>query len=391
MIELLRVLFSVAGCAGVLLTLPGTFELFLTTVGALRKRGTANKPRPGRCRLAVVIPAHDEELLVGRCVSSVRASAEAAGGCEIVVVADNCTDGTGQRALAAGARVLNRTDPDRRGKGFALRFAFDILTSEGIDGFLVIDADSLVSPNLVSEVLKSFADGSSALQCRYRVANPDASVRTRLMDVAFLAFNIVRPRGRAGWGLSAGIYGNGFALHLETLRRVPYTAESIVEDLEYHLRLVAAGERVEFLDEATVYGEIPTASDAARIQRSRWEGGRLRMIKDWVPWMISSAFKGQWRTLEPLIDLLSLPLGFYVMAALVAALSPVPAFKAYGVVALGIVMAYVLVALHLGGRPLKSAAALLMAPFYVFWKLTTLDSILSTSRKSAPWVRTSRQ
>jgi cellulose synthase/poly-beta-1,6-N-acetylglucosamine synthase-like glycosyltransferase len=320
----------------------------------------------------------------------VRASAEAAGGAEIVVVADNCTDATGEQAATAGARVLTRTDPERRGKGFALRYAFNILLQEGIDAFLVIDADSLISPNLVSAVLRSFEKGSSAVQCRYRVANEDASVRTRLMDVAFLAFNIVRPRGRAGWGLSAGVYGNGFALHKDTLERVPFTAESIVEDLEYHLRIVAAGARIDFVDEATVYGEMPEASDAARVQRSRWEGGRLRMIQDWVPRMISSVVRGQWRMLEPLIDLLTLPLGFYVVAACVTALSPVAMFRDYGMIALALVSAYVLVALVLGGRPLRSATALLMAPFYVFWKLTTLDSIISTSRKDAPWVRTTR-
>jgi hypothetical protein len=76
------------------------------------------------------------------------------------------------------------------------------------------------------------------VQVRYTTLNADASLRTRLMNVALMAFNALRPRGRERIGLSAGILGNGFALAAETLRPGPYTADSVVEDLEYHLLLV---------------------------------------------------------------------------------------------------------------------------------------------------------
>ena len=69
------------------------------------------------------------------------------------------------------------------------------------------------------------------------------------MNVALLAFNVLRPRGRARWGLSCGILGNGFGLARKTLEAVPYDASSVVEDLEYHLRVVESGRRVEFLGE----------------------------------------------------------------------------------------------------------------------------------------------
>jgi cellulose synthase/poly-beta-1,6-N-acetylglucosamine synthase-like glycosyltransferase len=386
-----EVLSIAGGVAGLLITLPGGLELLLTTTGAIRKRRRPLFVGSRKCRLAVVIPAHNEELLVARCVESTRASATSVADCEIAVVADNCTDETSARASEAGARVLVRQDPEHRGKGYALRFAFDLLSAEGFDAFLVIDADSVVSPNLISEVIRYFGAGAAALQCRYRVANDEASVRTRLMDVAFLAFNVVRPRGRSAWGLSAGLLGNGFALHRETLLRVPYTADSIVEDLEYHLRLAAASERIDFIDDATVFGEMPERSNAAREQRSRWEGGRLRMIKEWTPRLASGVLRGNWRFLEPLLDLLTLPLAFYVLTVLLSLFSPVRLLRDYAAVSLALVIVHVLFGAFLGGRPLKSTLALAAAPFYILWKLTTLDAILSTSRKDAQWVRSSRK
>ena len=69
------------------------------------------------------------------------------------------------------------------------------------------------------------------------------------MNIALLAFNVMRPRGRDRLALSCGILGNGFALRRETIEAVPYEAGSVVEDLEYHLRLVRAGKKVQFADE----------------------------------------------------------------------------------------------------------------------------------------------
>lgn len=371
-------------------TVPGTLELLLLVSGSVRKRKRATNARPAELRLAVVIPAHNEALLIARCVESVASSAREAGGCEVVVVADNCTDETALVAEVAGARVLVRRNALLRGKGYALRTAFDQLQSEGFNGFLVIDADSIVTSNLVSGVAWYLANGSAAVQCRYRVANNGQSLRTRLMDAALLAFNVARPRGRAGWGLSAGILGNGFALRAETLQQVPWDATSIVEDLEYHIRLVAAGDCVDFVDAATVYGEIPARADAAKGQRSRWEGGRLRMAREWVPGLARQVARGKLRLAEPLLELLTLPLAYHVML-LAVALTPLPwPWRIYTETALALVALHVLGACSMGGHPLKTASALAAAPFYMIWKIGTICGVLAASRRSASWVRSGR-
>ena len=67
------------------------------------------RPEPAS-RLVVLVPAHDEELLVGRCVDSLRAQTYPRSLTRVVVIADNCTDQTAARALAAGAEVMVRDD-----------------------------------------------------------------------------------------------------------------------------------------------------------------------------------------------------------------------------------------------------------------------------------------
>ena len=55
----------------------------------------------------VVIPAHNEEKYVARCIHSILASSKNYGGdVEIIVVCNRCTDKTAEIALKCGAKVL---------------------------------------------------------------------------------------------------------------------------------------------------------------------------------------------------------------------------------------------------------------------------------------------
>ena len=212
-------LCAALGLSGAAATLPGTVELATLTVGSLRA-----KPRPlgdARAfgRLAVVVPAHDEEQGIARCVRSLLACDAPPSGARVFVVADNCEDRTAQRARDAGAEVIERFDLARRGKGYALELAFaHVLKDPSVEGVLVVDADTTVAPDFLRTMAAAFASGADGVQCRYLVANPEAH---RLRHVALLAFNVARPRAREHLGVSVGILGNGFGLHRRVLEALP--------------------------------------------------------------------------------------------------------------------------------------------------------------------------
>src|ERR1700687_66718 len=166
------------GWALIVCTVPGNIELALLTIGgilpATRRRPTSNA-RPLITKLAVVVPAHNEAASIGRCVKSL-AGCVAPGRpirVDIVVIADNCDDLTSARARRAGARVIVRDDPKRRGKGYALQDAFERLLLEGYNGFVVVDADSIADTNLISELVGLIDEGADGAQARYCVLNVD--------------------------------------------------------------------------------------------------------------------------------------------------------------------------------------------------------------------------
>lgn len=380
------------GTAIAILTLPGTLELLLLTIGGMlpvrrRERKTSPASQP---RLAVIIPAHNEELNIARTIASLQAAQKADLTAAIVVIADNCEDRTAEAARNAGARVLVRHNLMQRGKGYALDFAFQTVLSENHDAFVIVDADSEVAPNFLTEIAAALRTGAQAVQCRYLVRNAGESARTRLMNVALSAFNVLRPRGRDRWGLSSGIYGNGFALSAETLRAVPYTAASVVEDLEYHIALVRAGRRVEFADGTAVYGDMPSAGSGVKTQRARWEGGRFRMIAEKAPALALEVMKGKLAFLEPCLDLLLLPLAFHVTLLLLAAITPFWPARAIGLAGIAVVLLHLFAAIRVTGGGWSDVAALATAPFYIVWKILLLPRLIKTSRSGAAWVRTER-
>ena len=393
--------WALLGTLLALLSVPGTFELLMLTVGGiLLSQRSLPPPLRGRAgvggkapplNLAIVVPAHNEAAGIAACIQSLRACESGGGAFTVVVVADNCEDDTAARAEAAGARVLVRHDPDRRGKGYALDFAFRQLLNEPFDAFMVVDADTRVEPNLFAEAQRWFRAGADAVQSRYCVDKPGVSVRTRLMNVALQAFNVLRPRGREFWGVSVGLLGNGFGLSRATLEAVPYDAASVAEDLEYHIRLVQNGRRVRFMDATTVWSEMPSGERASRGQRARWEGGRFRMIREQTPILLRSILAGRWREAEPLLELWLLPLAFHVLLLLLALLPSFAPSRIYALFGLALVGLHVLAAIRVGGGGWRDVQAVAAAPFYILWKLTLFKALLRGARKDAAWVRTDRE
>jgi cellulose synthase/poly-beta-1,6-N-acetylglucosamine synthase-like glycosyltransferase len=171
---------------------------------------------------------------------------------------------------------------------------------------------------------------------------------------------------------------------------LPYEARSTTEDLEYHLMLVDAGIRVEFLDEALVTSEAPASSRGVQTQRARWEGGRMRMMKYWSPRLLGKVLRGRLRLFEPLTDLISLPIALEVGLLVAALCLPVAWLRIYAGAGLAVIALHVVVAASAGRNFGGALMALMTAPFYVLWKLWMLPRIWRASRSDTPWVRTSR-
>jgi 1,2-diacylglycerol 3-beta-glucosyltransferase len=349
-----------------------------------------------RMTFDVLVPAHNEQEEIGGTVESLLGIDYPRSHFRVVVVADNCTDATAPRAAAAGAQVLVRNDPDQRGKGYALAFAFDHSLTEGFaDAVVVVDADTVVSANLLSAFAARFAAGAQVLQAEYGVRNPMSSWRTRLMTIALAAFHGVRSLARDRLGLSCGLRGNGMAFSSAILRQVPPSAFSIVEDLEYGLQLGRAGVRVQYAGEAKVFGQMVVSERASRSQRQRWESGRRTIVRQQGMPLLKEALRHRNVVLfDLLVDLVVPPVGELVaFIAAGAALCVIVGHAGlapwiWGLSFAGVAL-YVLRGWMLSGIGLHGFLDLLWAPVYVAWKLTLW--LRHKGQRPIEWIRTTRE
>jgi 1,2-diacylglycerol 3-beta-glucosyltransferase len=372
---------------------------YLGVLTLLARRRPA--PPPGRpLRIDVVVPAHDEEGGIAETVRSLLAVEYPRSSFRVLVVADNCSDRTAAVAQEAGAEVLVRQDPERRGKGYALRFAFDHVVAAGdAEAVAVVDADTLVSANLLSAFAARFAGGAQALQAHYGVRNAERSWRTRLLAIAFGSIHGVRSLARERLGVSCGLRGNGMAFTRELLLEVPHQAFSLVEDLEYGIDLAYRGHRVQYVEEAEVQGEMAASERASRSQRRRWESGRRAMAGAHALPLLRRALRE--RSLVPAdlaFELLVPPLATLMiwssagLAACVAASALATPLEVapwiYGA-SLAVLTAYVMRGWSLSGLGARGLLDVLFAPVYVVWKLGL--RFVPRHHPAGEWVRTKRR
>ncbi|MGE0732762.1 MAG: glycosyltransferase family 2 protein [Acidimicrobiia bacterium] len=361
-------------------------------------RTPSRTPAPGtRPCFAVVVPAHDEEAGIAATVASLQTVRYPTERRRIIVVADNCSDGTAAAARAAGAVVLERRDAERRGKGYALELGFAAaLADPGTDAVVVVDADTTVEPSILEAAAAAMADGALVMQADYRVRNPLRSWRTTLMEIAFTAMHTLRNEGRERLGLSVGLRGNGMVFTRAALQRCPYDSFGLVEDIEYAARLADAGIRVALLPGVTVRGDMPATAAGAASQRIRWEEGRRRLRRRTAAGLVRrAARRRQAMPLDVAAELAAPPLArlAITLAATAAVSVALGGRRRHGaasatVAGAGLVAlsGHVAAAWARSGTGWSGAAALAKVPTYVLWKLR----LRSSARQVDTWVRTAR-
>lgn len=373
-------------------------------IGSRRRRS----PAPSSCgprRFVVLIPAHDEEQLIGATLDSLLTQEYPPELVEVHVVADNCTDGTADVVRVRGANVHERRAPDAPGKGPALEWLKARVDPYGtLDATLVfLDADTIADRDFLRALDAAMTDETMAVQAHYAVRDEATSASVAFRSAAFAARNYLRPLGRNTLGGTAGLNGNGMAFDASVMRDRRWT-DHLTEDAELCLELLRAGVIVEFAPDARVAAEMPATLDASRSQHDRWEQGRIELARRFVPGLVSDSIRGgcpgRIATLDAALDTAMPPLSILVsasaawgvLAALRQALHPTEASRRdlmRSTLVIGSEIAYVLSALLLTGASGATYRGLLSAPRMIAWKVLRWTRILRRPHQDG-WVRTAR-
>ena len=273
---------------------------YVALVAWPRARRGGGPASPGPSDFWIVVPALNEERVVGNTVRAALALASPGVTCRVLVIDDGSDDGTPQ--VLAGIDdprlyVLRRELPNaRKGKGAGLNAAYlqirDWARENGVNPTEVIvgviDGDGRGSANILTEVAIALSDSRiSAVQCRVRIHN-----RTKLLGaIQDLEFGCVADasqvlRHRLG---SVGLGGNGQFTRLSALAILgdqPWS-DCLVEDMELGLRLHLAGVGIGYVWRACVTQQGVTDAKRLLRQRTRWAQGNLQCAR-YLPSLIRS-------------------------------------------------------------------------------------------------------
>jgi Glycosyltransferase like family 2 len=355
----------------------------------------AASSRPG---VAVLVPAHDEQQGIAATVRGLRAQMRP--GDRLLVVADNCSDGTAALARAEGAEVVERQDTSARGKGHALAFGVDHLRADPREVLVIVDADCTLDPGSLDRLAAACARHAAPVQALdLMVCGAERGLGRRVAEFAWRVKNQVRPRGLARLSLPCPLMGTGMALPWGLGADARLASGSLVEDMQLGLQLARAGHAPVFCEEARVTSRFPDSAQAGAAQRARWEHGHLGLIGEQLPPLLVAAWAARDARLAAMaLDLAVPPLALLVMlvgaacalAVLLAVLGGplAPLLAAAGLLALLTVA--VLAAWAGWGRDLLSPLDLLGLPAYALRKLGLYRRFFST-RRQKDWVRTDRE
>jgi hypothetical protein len=385
---------TVIVAAAVLIGLPGlaaAAHLGLLAVASVFYR----EPRQGSrrpVRFLVLVPAHDEEAVIGGCLAAIAADRRPFD--TVLVVADRCTDATADIARSFGAAVLERGADEEQARAAARQAGLEHARALEWDAVVMLDADSVIEPGFFAACEAAMAAGAPAVQAR----SESSRARTLAMEASLAAFTlqgITIPRGRDRLGISVRLRGTGMAIRREIALRHRFTAPAS-EDLFFTLDLLLDGIRCRHVERGRLRSQGAAGWGAFGGQKVRYEAGRMAAARMYVPRLLARAVRRRdaacleaaWFLATPpfALGVLSLLLGAAIAAA--AGGWAVAAVMGGGL----LLLAFALVTGLLQGRAgLRTWLALLAAPWYVAWKavvqLRALASVLRRDDYYGPTAR----
>lgn len=253
-----------------------SYWLFISFFGFGKARKI--RERIPQKRFLLLIPAHNEEKVIGNLVENLLNLEYPKELFDVVVIADNCTDNTALISRQYGVEVIKHTSlpGEPKGKPYGIKYALEVIgdkLTEKYDGVAFFDADNLVTLNYLKEMNKHLLQGDRLIQCYLDSKNPNDNWVTLSYATSYYYMNRSWQLAKSRIGLGNAIGGTGFCVDTHLLAEIGWSAKSLTEDLEFTMQCLLQGIPAKWSHHSRVYDEKPENFWASCIQRLRWARG----------------------------------------------------------------------------------------------------------------------
>jgi cellulose synthase/poly-beta-1,6-N-acetylglucosamine synthase-like glycosyltransferase len=340
----------------------------------------------------ILMPAHNEELVIAKAIQSILPQLSSVN--QLLVIADNCSDNTAVIAKELGAKVIERSDTNRRGKGYALDFGLQSLKDNPPQVVIIVDADCIVSLGTIEKLVKACMYHQRPIQALYLMeSQPNPSLKARVASFAWMVKNKVRPLGSKVIKVPCQLMGTGMAFMWNDIVKSNLASGHIVEDMKLGVDMTRLNKAPIFLEDALVTSVFPPSQEATNTQRVRWEHGHLSVILTESPSLLIEAIKTKnIQMLGMTLDLIVPPLAMLTMMNVILfvicyllSIQPAVFIVFLSIIALSI---SILFAWFKFGRDIISFHQLCYAPLYAITKLPLYIKFFLN--RQVEWVRSKR-
>jgi cellulose synthase/poly-beta-1,6-N-acetylglucosamine synthase-like glycosyltransferase len=252
------------------------------------KTNSHSKPQHN-LTISFLIPAYNEEQIIGKCIESIdRAAAKYGGRTEIVIVNDGSTDNTEKIVLDslnklayAHGKIFTIANS---GKGLALDYGLRRVSGEIV---FRMDADSLIDKDAISPLVEHFEDPLVGSVSGFVFPLEAISTLGKAQNVLYASYLYVK-RAQELFDSIIVQPGPSTAFRKEALLKIGgWTHNQFGEDGEISSRMARFGYRSELEQRSIVYSDLPQTLGGFLAQRSRWSiayyhsrGRNLEQVKE---------------------------------------------------------------------------------------------------------------
>jgi cellulose synthase/poly-beta-1,6-N-acetylglucosamine synthase-like glycosyltransferase len=270
------------------------YQLLLFVLGfqyslqVAREKSTLSCIGPTLPHVSIIIPAHNEELVIQRTLQAILGMDYPLDRLEVLVVNDGSTDNTAaivQKITMLDARVRLINIPvgeGGRGKSAALNFALR-QASHPVIG--VYDADNQPEPPALRYLAEQLVSDEKlgAVIGKFRAINKSENLLLRFVNIEALSFQWIVQAGR--WMLlkMCTLPGTNFLVYKSILQQLNgWDEQALTEDAELTIRLCEAGYQIKFVPYAVTWEQEPRTLKTWIRQRTRWVRGNNYVLRKFL-------------------------------------------------------------------------------------------------------------
>lgn len=251
----------------------------------VEKKGRG-KPLEEYPTVSIMVPAHNEALVIVRTVRALLNMEYPKDRYEIIVINDNSTDDSAEKLEA-----LQREFPDRRlivistgpevggkGKSNALNIGFSVSTGEVI---AIYDADNTPESDALAILVENLMedDKIGAVIGKFRTRNRNASLLSRFVNIETLAYQCMNQAGRYFFFKLCTIPGTNYVIRRELIEQIGgWDTKALSEDTEISFRLYRMGYYIKQMPLAVTWEQEPHLLGVWFRQRTRWAKGNIYVL-----------------------------------------------------------------------------------------------------------------